>query len=203
LPIEIERKAWARDLEKLEREVRRIARGGKSGRKADFYYAPAGDPDPIRNCFRIRLAGGKAWVTFKDKKILRRSEINRETEIPIRNPFLWARLFESIGFRMFIRKEKHSRVYRHRQDPEITIELNRVFDLGNFIEVEILRREKREAPEALRKIGEVFRELGIGSREVEPRLYIEILRKRLRGKGYRFNPRVRDLERAYSLPAPD
>ncbi|MCX5859623.1 MAG: class IV adenylate cyclase [Proteobacteria bacterium] len=203
MPIEIERKAWARDPEKLEQEVRRIARGGKSGRKADFYYAPAGDRDPIRNCFRIRLAGDKAWVTFKDKKILRRSEINRETEIPIRNPFLWARLFESVGFRMFIRKEKHSRIYRHRQDPEITIELNRVSDLGNFIEVEILRREKREAPEALRKIGKVFRELGIGSREVEPRLYIEILRKRLRGKKYRFNPRARDLERAYSLPAPD
>ncbi|MDD5225004.1 MAG: class IV adenylate cyclase [bacterium] len=203
MPIEIERKAWVRDPEKLEREIRKIARRGGTGRKADFYYAPAGDRNPIRNCFRIRLAGDQAWVTFKEKKMLRRSEINLETEIPIRNPFLWARLFESAGFRMFVRKEKHSRIYRHRRDPEITIELNRVSDLGNFIEVEILRREKREAPGALRKIGKVFRELGIESREVEPRLYIEILRKQLRGKKYRFNPHARDLERAYFLSAPD
>ncbi len=203
LQIEVERKAWVRDPEKLEREVRKIARWQKTGRKADFYYAPAGDRDPVNNCFRIRLEGGQSWVTFKDKKILRRSEINRETEVPIRNPVLWARLFESIGFRMFVRKEKHSRIFRYRPDPEIAIELNRVSDLGNFIEVEILCREQKEAPRALPKIEEVFRELGIGRREVEPRLYIEILRKKLRGKKYQFNPRARDLEKAYSLPAPD
>jgi len=203
LQIEVERKAWVPDPEKLEREIRKIARPGKTGRKADFYYAPAGDRDPIKNCFRIRLEGGKSWVTFKDKKILRQSEINRETEVPIKNPALWAGLFESVGFRMFVRKEKYSRIYRHRQDPEITIELNRVSDLGNFIEVEILCREKREAPQALRKIEKVFRDLGIGRREVEPRLYIEILWEKMKGKRYRFHPRARGLERAYSLPARD
>ena len=203
MQIEVERKAWVRDPEILEKEVRKIARLGKTGRKDDFYYAPPGDRDPIKNCFRIRLEGHKSWVTFKDKKILRQSEINRETEVPIKNPVLWAGLFESLGFKMFVRKEKISRDYRHRKDPAVNIELNRVSGLGNFIEVEILCRDEKEAPQALRKIEKVFRDLGIRRREVESRLYIEILREKLQGKKYRFHPRARNLEKAYSLPERD
>lgn len=195
--IEVERKAWVDNPVDLESRVKRIARLQKKERMIDFYFTPRKESHPIDNCFRIRLEDKSAWVTFKRKKIVRRSEVNEEMNKEIRNPVLLARLLEEAGYIMFVRKEKHARIYRSRKYPGTSIELHRVSDLGNFIEVEVLCRRKSDVPRALRNVQSIFRELRIRPRDVEPRLYIELLREKQGRRKYRFRPRARSLERSY------
>ena len=91
--IEVERKAWVDNPVDLESRVKRIARLQKKERMIDFYFTPRKESHPIDNCFRIRLEDKSAWVTFKRKKIVRRSEVNEEMNKEIRNPVLLARLY--------------------------------------------------------------------------------------------------------------
>lgn len=88
-------------------------------------------------------------------------------------------------------------MYQSRRHPGVAIELHRVAGLGSFIEVEILCRRKGEVSRALRKINVLFQELEIRSRDIETKLYIELLRERGGDRKYRFRRRARSLDRAY------
>jgi len=195
--IEVERKAWVGNPAELESRVRKFARLTKTVRMVDYYFAPMGHPDPIGNCFRIRVEKKKSWITFKKKKIVRRGEVNEETNLAVRDPLFLAGLLEEVGFEMFIRKEKRARMYRSPRHPGVAIELHRVAGLGSFIEIEVLCRRKGEVSRALRRIDVVFRELKIFSRDIETKLYIELLRERMGDRKYRFRRRARSLDRAY------
>ena len=185
--LEIELKAWTEDLDlvraRLEALGRKLAKSGRVVVKEDVYYGPAGaDPRALDwrrdRLVRVRRTESGAVLTAKRKEIASGVETSEEIEVGVDDPDAAARFLDYLGYRPFIAKKKETRAYAWSE--EITVELNRVEGLGYFVEVEALVPESAtpvEVEAARGRVRSVLSELGIAADRIEPRPYMDLLRR--------------------------
>jgi adenylate cyclase class 2 len=187
--IEIELKAWLDDYERTRAAVE-AAGAALEGEvvKRDLYYAPeskrAADVDMAKDpVFRLRsesAPGGapEAWVvSAKRREMDDGVESNEEIEFRVEDPAAFREFAQRIGFRPFIVKRKATRKYRSGR---AAVELHRVDPLGDFIEIEVLLEDdasKAERAEADREVRGLLARFGVPESKVEPRLYVDLLRR--------------------------
>jgi adenylate cyclase class 2 len=187
--LEIELKAWSDDLEAVRRRLVRLAKKAKKPRpvvKEDVYFCPPGiDParcDQRRDALiRVRIEDGKAVVTGKRKKIERGVETSEEIELAVDDASALRRFVDYLGYRPFLEKRKESRSYVWSRG--VTVELNRVKGLGDFVEIEALVPDGAPAKrvEAARdRLRAILAALGIPESRIEGRPYMELLRGKAR-----------------------
>jgi adenylate cyclase, class 2 len=184
LSIEVELKAWLTSYEATRKAVEAAgATFVKETEKRDNYYGPERKraldidfaKDPI---FRIRSEEGKAVVAVKRREIDDGVEINDELEFEIADQASFREFARLIGFAPFIVKRKKSRRYSLGR---ATIELQKVDPLGDFIEIEILVEDREDIPEAQAEIRALLERFGVPKEKIEPRQYIDLLRRIGRG----------------------
>ncbi len=175
---ETEMKVWVDDWAAVEAALR--ARGTVRGEfvKEDRYFRSI-DPTlapPRGPTFRIRIEGGTATVTFKEKSRERGFEFNVEREFVIDDVAAFVHLVGVLGYVDDIAKRKSGLGF---DVEDLHVELVRVDGVGQFIEVESVRidcdRPGRDA--AARRIRDLLSSLPVDLTRVEERPYTQMLRE--------------------------
>jgi len=151
--FEVEQKFPVDDLAAVEEGLR--ARGAEIGPpvvEVDRYFNhPARDFAETDEAVRIRRKGEKHLITYKGPKVDATTKTRREIELPLGGEPLpgdkstvetWSELLEALGFRVVgeVRKtRRRAEVVHEGRTVEAT--LDRVDDLGSFVELELVAEE--------------------------------------------------------------
>jgi len=184
--LEVETKVEIDNVAKLRKNIQKIAKLQKKESREDDYFAlkrkfqKHGYP---KKAFRIRKKPDKFEVNFKkwikkfwDKEIV----VKQEFEFVLKNKSDVDNLlvlFKDLGFEKWIKKRKTSESYLHKKDKRIVIEINKVENLGYFMEIEYLCQH-HEMQKAKQKIRDTLKELGITQKQINNTGYTKMLWKK-------------------------
>jgi len=183
--IEVELKAWVDDLNSLEQKIKQKAEFVGEFIEEDIYFTFAHTKGYQKQRFRLRKVNDKAVVTVKIEGSAEPGiEANQEFEFEVSDPQAFKVFCREFGFRVLIEKRKKVKRYCLKLPSddianEITIELNQVEHLGNFVELEILVDEPSKVNLASEHLKQLLSELGISPSQIEPRPYTELLYQKL------------------------
>ncbi len=176
---EVETKIKIDNPKVIRENIKKIAFLKKKEIKFDEYYAITRKGYP-KKAFRIRRDGKKIVVNFKkwDKKHTEKEiVVKEEFEFSINNLRNFLLLMTDLGFSKWMRKIKISESYCYHKDHRLSIELNKVKYLGNFIEIEYLC-SKHEIIKAKEKIKKALSELGFIQEQIDNTGYTKMLWKK-------------------------
>jgi adenylate cyclase class 2 len=177
--FEVEVKYRSVDHDRLRRLL--LARGALADpavAQEDVYLIhPCRDFALTNEALRLRRTGEENRITYKGPRQGGPTKTREEIEIGIAAGELAGRqllrLFENLGFRPVatIRKARTAFHLRH-QHPPLEITLDRVDELGDFVEIEALAQGDAEVPAAQAAVLALAAELGLA--DVEPRSYLRM-----------------------------
>jgi len=179
--LEVETKVQLQDsqISALRKRIQEIATYKKGGTKKDDYFAIQKNGYP-KKAFRIRAMKDAYEVCFKKWKTnLWTPEVvvKQEFEFTLKGKEevedLLA-LFKDLGFKEWVKKIKKNETYSYNKNKRLSIEINKVKNLGYFMEMEYLCQES-EAKKAIRLITSVLKELGIDFNQIDNTGYTRML----------------------------
>jgi len=182
--LEVETKIKIDDskVPEYRNKIKKIARFKKKGKKVDDYFARRRKIKSIypKKAFRIRAMKDEFEVNFKKhlknfwtKDIV----VKKEFEFKLKGKDQvqdLLDLFKDLGFREWVQKTKWNETYSYKEDPILSIEINKVKYLGYFIEIEYLCH-KSDIKKARRKIREVLKILDIKPGQIDNTGYTKML----------------------------
>ena len=115
---------------------------------------------------------GEAFLTYKEIKDPGRNEEFDEIEVGVSDASKTREILKRLGFKEDVTVRKRRLVYRL---DNVTFELNDVEELGGFLDIEVISDDVEEAK---KKIWEMAGRLGLSEKDVEPRLYQELLKEK-------------------------
>ena len=176
MTFEVELKARLADPETVETQAARLGVFAKETFKEDVYFRRQGTTGLVpKERYRLRREAGRAIITFKNKvRPDDVTEVNEEVEFEVDNAHAFFQFADRFGFEPFVVKRKKSRVYRVGR---ANVEFNKVEHLGYFIEIEILCDREDEIMIARTEIARLLTQLGLGTEDLEPRYYIELIQE--------------------------
>ena len=110
-------------------------------------------------------------LTYKGPKLDDVSKTRKEIEVNVDDSKNAALILENLGFKPAADVEKERTTYSFQ---EFTISLDKVYKVGNFVEIEKGMAEGEDFKEAIDKIFEIYKELGIED-GFERRSYLELM----------------------------
>lgn len=187
--LEIEQKYQRVDHESVARVLQQWGVPlQKEQTEADHYFnAPDRDFASTDEAFRLRRVGSTNLLTYKGPKQRAAVKVRTELEVPIAEgdepAEQMTQLVIHLGYRPVTVVRKHRRFYSlQRGEFAITVCLDAVDDLGNFVEIEILAPEERKE-QATPVLLQLANELGL--KDVQPRSYLSLV---LEKQGLREDP---------------
>lgn len=145
--------------------------------------AGMGDREVLRPLVRGPCGTEKIFATYKKKQVVDDScEVNQEQEFRVDKGEPLEAFLQDAGFSVVLRKEKLSATWMWG---DCGIELCHIPELGDFLELEIIRdsADGQEVADCQRQLREVLEQCGIGEEAVEPRFYDQLLEEARRGPG--------------------
>ncbi|HEX5444841.1 MAG TPA: class IV adenylate cyclase [Pirellulales bacterium] len=149
MALEVEQKFPVEDVAALRAKLAALgAINGATDEQVDCYYAhPTRDFARTDEALRLRRVGPRNYVTYKGPKLDASTKTQREIELELPRGEAAAKnaaaLFEALGFRLVADVEKrraHSALTW--QGHEITVSIDRIETLGDFVELEIIADEQ-------------------------------------------------------------
>ncbi|KUK18278.1 MULTISPECIES: class IV adenylate cyclase [Thermococcus] len=128
---------------------------------------------PLPDLLRIRhiVNLNKVILGYKEIKDEKNEEFD-EIEVGVEDFNKMKEILERLGFKEDVWVKKYRRVYKLGN---ITFELNTVEELGDFLDIEVISDNVNEAKE---RIWEVAGKLGLKEKDIESRLYQELIKER-------------------------
>ena len=135
MTLEIEVKAYADDLDKVEDRLKKMgAVLVENVHECDTYYNhPSRDFAQSDEALRIRVAAETVWLTYKGQRIDTKSKTREEIEVRLSSADAAHRLLMQLGFTPVGDVKKVRKIYKL---DVFEICLDTVTDLGIFVEVE-------------------------------------------------------------------
>ncbi|WP_297536370.1 class IV adenylate cyclase [Thermococcus sp.] len=129
---------------------------------------------PLPKLLRVRLIENlnRSFLTYKEIEDPGRNEEFDELEVEVSDFETTVEILKRLGFREDVVVRKRRLVYKL---DSVTFELNNVEDLGGFLDIEVISNDVEKAK---KKIWEVARLLGLSEKDVEPRLYQELIKSK-------------------------
>jgi len=180
--VEVEAKlrlASCGELEEVRRRLEELGARleGVVVEEDTYFQHPCRDFAETDEALRLRIAGGRAELTYKGpKRILGGSKARAEYTTAVADSGEAARILEALGFRPAAVVRKQRSYYRLG---DVAVSLDHVEGLGCFLEAEY--RGQGSAEEAARAIEEVLERLGVATRERIYKSYLELLLEKDRG----------------------
>ena len=176
--IEIELKGYADD--EIFEKVRERFKFMRKEMHEDIYYQhPCRDFSETDEALRIRIkrfdGHFEAFLTYKGPKLDSISKTRKEIEVPISDVDAYSDLLTSLGFREVLTIVKVREKYYVEKG--VTITLDEVEGLGQFIEIEKLVKEGN-IEEEVNKLRKILKELGV--KKFERKSYLELLLEKLK-----------------------
>jgi len=175
--IEVEVKAHVTDFKPIRDKLSQIgARTAKFEHQEDLYFnAPHRDFRKTDEALRIRkvIREGrmKIVLTYKGAKLDETSKTRKEIEVVVEEVENMALILESLGFRLAGTIKKDRTTYNVG---EFIVTLDKVYEVGNFVEIEKDLPEGEDFQNSLNGIFSLYRKLDIED-GFERRSYLELL----------------------------
>ena len=152
-PLEIEIKAWCSDFDVIVSLLEKMgARGGETRLEDDIYYNhPARDFRSTDEALRIRRVNDRYVLTYKGPKLSEKAKTRVEHEVTVDDLESMEKILVSLGFVESGAVHKERTIY-HLGDVEVC--LDRVRDLGFFVEIEKMGTEKEAIENELFRLAE-------------------------------------------------
>lgn len=178
--IEVERKAHVSDLDGLAVRLDGLGRLEGVINYHDTYYTRADIAGYTFMRFRLRRAGDRAFVAFK-QLLTGGADAVREREFEVGDGDAFAALCETFGLRVLFQKQKRGR--RWLVEPgaapgvgrRARAELIEIVGLGHFIEIEVMVDRADEVADAERTITAILNALYVPASAIERRPYTKML----------------------------
>lgn len=166
---EIEIKAYCDDITKVETAAQQIgAQSGADHYQRDIYFNhPARDFRESDEVFRIRQVDEEYHITYKGPKLSSKTKTRKEYEVAVGDFETTRNIVESLGFVESGIVEKKRKEYF---SGGITICLDRVTGLGNFVELEKIGEDVEKTETELFALAEK-----LGLKRFESRSYLNLL----------------------------
>ncbi len=120
---------------------------------------------------RIRRIGDGCFVTYKGQRLPGPVKIRPEIELPIGGSEQeWLTLWNNLGFTIAEQVRKTRRVMSSEIHAGVTVAVDAVERLGDFIEIEILVDQGQDESKAADTVRTLAVEIGLD--QVEPRSYL-------------------------------
>jgi adenylate cyclase class 2 len=135
---------------------------------------------PLRNfaqtdeALRIRITDDKSYLTYKGPKIDSFSKTREELELEVQDPLKFSELLKKIGLNPIMKVVKTRKSYLLQ---DISISIDTIEELGNFIELELDVPDKAQVPMARERLFTILAQLTISPDKFERRSYLELLMK--------------------------
>ena len=170
----MEVKAHVKNINELEQVI--LQDNGqylKTVHQRDIYFKhPARNFAKTDEALRIRCEeDDRARVTYKGPKLDRKSKSREEFEVEINNPEILEQIFVNLGFVPVPGVEKIRKLYKLG---DMTISLDEVKDVGEFIEVEIETASKNDYKAKRNLIFAQLKKWGIQKSQRERLSYLEL-----------------------------
>ena len=164
--LEVEVKARVTEFSKIEERLKALdATFMKTEIQEDVYFAhPSRDFSKTDEALRVRRINERYFVTYKGPKIDRETKTREEIEAGSEKNI--AEIFVKLGFTEWKAVRKERKTYRLS---DLTICLDNVAGLGNFIEIESNDYNNKN------RIFNLFEELGIPKKDFITKSYAEML----------------------------
>lgn len=180
--IEIELKGYADD--EIFEKVRERFKFMRKEMHEDIYYQhPCRDFSETDEALRIRIkrfdGHFEVFLTYKGPKLDNISKTRKEIEVPISDVDAYSDLLTSLGFKEVLTIVKVREKYYIEKG--VTITLDEVEGLGQFIEIEKLVKEDENIEEEVKRLRKILEELGV--KKFERRSYLELLLEKLKKNG--------------------
>ncbi len=139
----------------------------------DIYFSV-----PLPELLRVRRISnlGKAFLTHKHIADPGRNEEFDELEVEVSDFDTTVEILRRLGYKEDVVVRKRRLVYRLG---DVTFELSEVEGLGGFLDIEVISNDVEVAK---RRIWEVAEKLGLTEKDVEPRLYQELIREKMKDR---------------------
>jgi adenylate cyclase, class 2 len=179
MPIEVEQKFRVADVSSLQRQLAALGfEERETVTQVDCYFGhPLRDFARTDEALRLRQEGDFNYITYKGPKLDATTKTRREIEIPLapgpQTATEAANLLEALGFTRVaaVRKRRVHSTLRW-QDREISVSLDTIVELGNFVELEIVtsQNDMAAARECLTSLAS-----RLGLANSQRRSYLELL----------------------------
>lgn len=175
MPIEIEAKAYADDLQGIEKKI--LSMGAKQswqGEQKDTYYNhPSRDFATTDEALRVREEEGTIILTYKGPKIDRLTKTREEIKVQVKNMASIKEILMKLGFKEVGVVKKYRKKYILGK---FKICLDDVDNLGEFAEVEALSYPEKSNENVNIQRDDVLKFLKeLGIKKMERRSYLELL----------------------------
>lgn len=141
-----------------------------------YFSSPYRDFSKTDEALRIRVLNGEAVLTYKGKKLDRVSKTRAEFETPV-DETSTTKILHALGFSEAGEVRKKREVF---EAGDITVCLDSVEDLGEFLEVEIMAEDGNQL-EALREhLFDFLKQFGIEKEDSIQTSYLEMVLEKLK-----------------------
>ncbi|MHC4946163.1 MAG: class IV adenylate cyclase [Planctomycetota bacterium] len=157
-------------LKKLEK---RGAEFLKREQHLDIYFQhPGRDFSRTDEALRIRRAGHESILGYKGPKLGNAGKIRQELETRLEDPAGLSKILESIGFRHAGEVRELRETWRLN---EVSLFIDQVEGLGDFVEIEKKVEEDREHAEVLASLFELAQSWGLNPKDEIRKSYLELI----------------------------
>jgi len=168
--MEIEIKFRIEDVGRVEEKVKKFAEFVIDKIEEDIYFnSPIRDFKRYDEALRIRKDIEGVSITYKGPKIDKETKSREEIKVGVDNYDKAVLLLKKLGFREVGKVLKRRKIYRHNN---VLICIDSVFNLGDFIEIEVVSDDIEKAKEEVFKIAE---SIGLDRRSSLRESYLEML----------------------------
>lgn len=170
--IEVEVKVRA-DHSKVRSVLQKLGaiKIGIENQSDSYFAAPHRDFAKTDEALRIRSLDGKAVLTYKGPKLDKVSKTREELETPV-DEATTAKILRALGFSEAGIVRKKREVFRAG---EITVCLDAVEGLGEFLEVEIIAEDEKDLDTSRKKLFELLKQFGAGEKDSIRTSYLEMV----------------------------
>ena len=176
--IEIEIKAYVKDLKSTLDFLYKNAKFKKKYFKKDIYYSKIEEIKTqninLNNCIRLRIENGGYTFCSKIRNIIDAVEVNEEREIKVskkKSKFIINFLFLLQNYKEYVRKEKKGYAFYYKN---ALVEVSSIKNLGNFIEIEFLN-SLESIENQIKELKLILKDIGIDESYIETKPYINLL----------------------------
>ncbi len=178
IEVEVKYKISCDEIEALEKKLEKLGfKLVKSGVEKDTYFnSPFRDFRKSDEALRVRESD-ECYLTYKGKKIDKKTKTREELNVRIENAEVVKEILLKLGFYPVKEVIKFRRIYEKNN---IFVCLDKVNEIGCFVEVEMDVENKENVGKAIKKIESLIADLGIKGESITES-YLEMLLKKVTG----------------------
>jgi len=171
--IEVEAKIKISNQNEFREKIKYIAKFVKREKKIDDYYTLQPLNSYPTKSLRIRKRGKTYEINFKQKlSYMKGIHAKNEHEFYVSDIIGFLNLIKDFGFKLWLRKEKITELYKIKNN--FHIEINKVKNLGWFLEVEYLST-KKNINKAREQVLNIIKKLEIDKKDLVADGYTKML----------------------------